>query len=188
MDPNLFLVARVESSNLTDISWLVSENEPYELTDPIDFLDSEEIQEVFQFYKQSYEPIGSLNINEASQLLEYNRWILIIEDAKMVAFAVMKTTYAGIKLCLLGTNGSTKAKSAIKKLIRNGLNVDGVYGEVSGGVERAVIGHVPEIPPTLAEKILRKNVSLDKDERHYYREITNVGRKRKILVGKPLIW
>ena len=74
----------------------------------------------------------------------------------------------------------------MKSLLRLGLNVRGVYGEVSGGVERVVAGRVPEVPPDVAEQVLGKAVEPHKDGRHYPREITNVGLKTKLLVGNPM--
>ena len=75
----------------------------------------------------------------------------------------------------------------LKSLLRLGLNVRGVYGEVSGGVERVVAGRVPEVPPDVAEQVLGKAVEPHQDGRHYTREITNVGPKTKLLVGNPLL-
>jgi len=63
--------------------------------------------------------------------------------------------------------------------------VDGVYAEVSGGLERVVTGRVPEVDPLAAAVVLSKSVAVDKDGRHYTREISRVGTKRKLLVGRP---
>ena len=107
-----------------------------------------------------------LNIGMPEALLEYNRWVMVVDrSGSVLAFACFKTTRHGLKL---------------------GLNVRGVYGEVSGGVERVVAGRVPEVPPDVAEQVLGKAVEPHKDGRHYPREITNVGLKTKLLVGNPM--
>lgn len=63
----------------------------------------------------------------------------------------------------------------------------GVYAEVSGGVELAVLGRVAEVSPSDASRILGKPVMIEDDKRHYKREIANVGMRRKLLVGRPLV-
>ena len=75
----------------------------------------------------------------------------------------------------------------MKAILRLGFNVRGVYGEVSGGVERVVAGRVPEVPLDVAEQVLGKAVKPHQDGRHYTREITNVGPKTKLLVGSPML-
>ncbi len=75
----------------------------------------------------------------------------------------------------------------MKTILRLGLNVLGVYAEVSEGVERVLSGRVPEVPPAVAGRVLGKAVELHKDGRHYTRDITNVGPKTKLLVGRPVL-
>jgi hypothetical protein len=120
-------------------------------------------------------------------LLEYNRWILVIgEKGKIEAFACFKTTAFGVKLGLAATDGSDRGKVALKVMLRQGLNVEGVYAEVSGGVEVALTGHVPEVSPNAVSRILGKPTTEEPDGRHYSRVITNLGPKKKVLVGRPL--
>lgn len=188
MNPDLFLVAKIANSNFgDDAAWLAGAEHPYVSIDPIDFAAGQEIQEVFRLYENVYRPLDPLNVLTPEQLIEFNRWVLIV-DAKntVIGFVALKTTSSGLKLCLTATDGSAAAKTAIKALNRNGLNVPGIYAEVSGRLEEVVNGHVPIVPQALVEQVLQKSVKPDKDGRHYTREIKNVGLKRKILVGRPL--
>ena len=188
MNPNFFLVAKIaHSTSCADIAWLAGEEQPYTSIDPIDFVAGEEIQEVFHLYENVYRLLDPLNVLTPEQLLEFNRWVLIVDAKdKIIGFVALKTTASGLKLCLTATDGSVAAKSAVKALNRNGLNVPGVYAEVSGKLEKVVEGYVPVVDQSLVERILQKSVKPDKDGRHYFREIKNVGLKRKILVGRPL--
>jgi hypothetical protein len=70
-------------------------------------------------------------------------------------------------------------------MLRQGLNVEGVYAEVSGALEVALAGHVPEVSPKTVSRILGKPTDEEPDGRHYLRVITNVGPKTKIMVGRP---
>lgn len=189
MDPSLFLVARVEPSFLhEDLSWLLSDAHPYEREIDVDFADSEEISEIFDLYKEVYSQIGPdepLNITELDQLLEYNRWIVLVDADKIVGFAALKITASGLKLCIMATDGSKSARDAIKTLLRRALIMDGCYAEVSGAPEKIVIGHVPEVSLSEVEEVLQKQVKPDADGRHYRRPISRVGVRKKLLVGKP---
>ena len=188
MDQGAFLVARLALSETAhDYAWLCADSTPYEPIDPIDFLTGDEIAPIYRLYQAQYGEIDeALNIPMPDALLEFNRWIVFVNDAgEIEAFACFKTTGAGLKLGALASTGSDEAKSALKSLLRRGLNVDGVYGEVSNGVERTVVGHVPELSGTTIESVLAKPVTLHEDGRHYEREIKGVGVKRKLLVGRP---
>ncbi|MEI6452512.1 MAG: hypothetical protein WCP98_21515, partial [Actinomycetes bacterium] len=46
---------------------------------------------------------------------------------------------------------------------------------------------VPEVPPAVAGRVLGKAVEPHRDGRHYTRDISNVGPKTKLLVGKPVL-
>lgn len=190
MNQGAFLVASLELHAVeAGFDWLCEDDPPYEPIDPIDFLESDDITTVYALYRTQYSEIDSrLNIPMPQALLEFNRWVLIRDgDGHIVAFAGFKTTGAGLKLGLLASNGLTESKTALKVLLRRGLNADGVYAEVSNGAERTVAGHVPEVDGSAVATVLSKNVVVDEDGKHYTREITNVGSKRKILVGRPQI-
>lgn len=189
MNQGLFLVANIGCTALDeDLGWLCDDETPYEATDPLDFLQGDEIAAVYELYESLYRDIDQkLNIQMPEALLEFNRWIIFRDDTEaVVAFACFKTTEAGLKLGVAATNGQESGKSALKTLLRRALIVEGVYAEVSGGVERVVSGHVPEVHPSAVSLVLGKAVTAEEDDRHYSREITNVGVKRKLLVGRPL--
>ena len=190
MNQGLFLVATVKRDLLEgDLDWLCADDDPYVEVDPIDFLQDAAVAAVYGLYVRQYGQIDEkLNIPMPEGLLEFNRWIIIHDDDDaIIAFACFKTNEAGLKLGLAATDGDIDGKSALKVLLRRGLLVDGVYAEVSGGAELAVTGHVPEVPPSAVSRILDKPVTIEDDNRHYTREIANVGTKRKLLVGKPLV-
>lgn len=190
MTSGLFLVARFEPEALgEDVEWLAGEDSPFESADPLDFLESE-IGPIFKLYKATYGKLGPLlNVQMPGALLEYNRWVLMVdEEGDVLAFACFKTTQWGVKLGLAAADlgaRSSAAKDALKRMLRKGLNVDGVYAEVSDRLELVLSGDVPEVPPDLAERILGKATTEDADGRHYSRDVTNVGRKRKLMVGRP---
>jgi len=51
-------------------------------------------------------------------------------------------------------------------------------------------GYVPELKASVAAKVikpLKKITRVDKDRKHYWREITNIGEHRKMMVGRPII-
>ena len=190
MNDGRFLVARVAAGSLGEsLEWLASDEPPFQPVDPLDFLSSAEIAEVYDLYRTRYLRIDDrLNIGMPEALLEYNRWVMVVNrSGSVLAFACFKTTQHGLKLGLTAASDDAGGKVALKSLLRLGLNVRGVYGEVSGGVERVVAGRVPEVPPDVTEQVLGKAVEPHKNGRHYTREITNVGPKTKLLVGNPML-
>jgi hypothetical protein len=192
MRSDLFLVARLTPKALGgDLEWLAHEGLPFEPIDPIDFLGGADIASVFALYKDTYSRIDlRLNVRIPEALIEYNRWVLVFDEKndarQLLAFACFKTTSFGVKLGLMTADGSERGKAALKKILRLGLTVEGVYGEVSNGVERTVAGRVPEVQPDAAARVLNKEVTADPDGRHYSRVTTNVGPKTKLMVGRPL--
>lgn len=128
-----------------------------------------------------------LNAPTPDAPLEFNRWLVIVDAAgAVIAFMCFKTTGQGLKLGLAATDGSVAGRHALKTALCAGLSLPGVYAEVSGGIERLVVGSVPEVEPAEAEDILGKPVIVSADGRHYLRVVTNVGQRQKLLVGQPL--
>ena len=82
-----------------------------------------------------------------------------------------------------------RAKDAIKALLRRLFVEEGIYGEVSDAVEAISADHAAWFGATQAAEILAPNeIEPDEDDEdgfHYFRVIDNVGRKRKLMVGKP---
>lgn len=190
MIEGLFLVARVAADSLGEtLEWLGSDEPPFQPMDPLDFLSSAEVVAVYDLYRTQYLRLDArLNIRTPEALLEYNRWVIVVDrSGSVLAFSCFKTTQYGLKLGLTASGGDAGVKAAVKAILLLGLNVRGVYAEVSEGVERIVAGRVPEVQPDVAEQVLGKAVVPHKDGRHYTRDITNVGPKTKLLVGKPVL-
>ena len=145
--------------------------------------------EAFGLYREAYSALDpALNVSQPAELAEYNRW-LIVQDVRgaIVAFICFKTTSWGLKLGLVATNDSPEAKDAVKTILRRVLAEDAVYAEVSNGVELALRGHVAVIDASMAQEILvGKRIEPDADGLHYRRIISNVGPKKKLMVGQPL--
>lgn len=75
------------------------------------------------------------------------------------------------------------------ELNRKDFNVAGVFGEVSPPLEKVLRGHVPALNASDAAKVLqssKKITRIAKDRKHYWRDIKNIGEKRKMMVGRPL--
>jgi hypothetical protein len=123
-------------------------------------------------------------------LFKYNRWILVInEKNKRVGFVLGKATEFGFKVSLLGHDGSDEGKQAIIDFLKKAFNVEGVYGEVSHGVEQVVAGHAPLVPTDIALTVLSpKEIKPSKDGHHYKRKIMPLsGLQEKVMVGKPIV-
>jgi hypothetical protein len=158
----LYLVARLIATEVCDdMSWLTGEEWPFRSVDPIDF----ETDKVFALYEEVYRKIDTaLNVSAADELLEFTRWVLITdEQGGLMAFVCFKMTESGLKLGLTASTDAELARSALKRVLRNALNLDGVYGEISPPVEFALVGYVPEVPCELAQAILGKAVTLEDD-------------------------
>jgi hypothetical protein len=116
VNQGLFLVANIGCTALDeDLGWLCDDETPYEATDPLDFLQGDEIAAVYELYESLYRDIDQkLNIQMPEALLEFNRWIIFRDDTEaVVAFACFKTTEAGLKLGVAATNGQESGKSAL---------------------------------------------------------------------------
>ncbi len=191
MRQDLFLVARLPVGTVEGaFDWLVDDGPPFVRVDAVDFVDqdaSPDIRQIFRLYQAAYAGLGNpLNVQMPEALVEYNRWVLLVDEASGVeAFACFKTTRVGLKLGLVARDGSERGKSRLKALLRRVFAVNGVYGEVSDAVENIVAGKVPEVPSKAVSGLLGKAVAVELDGKHYRRVITNVGEKRKMMVGRP---
>jgi len=190
VNDGLFLVARVAADSIGEtLEWLGSDELPFQPMDPLDFVGSAEVVAVYDLYRSRYLRLDArLSIRSPEALLEYNRWVIVVDRrGSVLAFSCFKTTQHGLKLGLTASTDEVEGKAAVKSILRLGFNVLGVYGEVSEGVERVVSGRVPEVPPAVAGRVLGKAVEPHRDGRHYTRDISNVGPKTKLLVGKPVL-
>lgn len=184
-----YFLARISIRQATSRSlrWVPSDRMPYQKIDPIDIAQAT-VDEVFTMYSTAYGGLGDpLNVQEPGALFEHDRWVLI-EDAggALVGFALFKTTSHGVKMCVSATDGSRPAKAGLKALLRRVFNVDGVYAEVSDPVESIVKDHAPHVPVDVAAEVLSpKTIVSAGDGYHYERQISNVGSRTKLMVGKP---
>ena len=117
MKHGAFLVADLKAGSLESVfDWLCEDEGPYQAIDPIEFLQGDDITEVYRLYEVQYGDIDRrLNIQMPEALLEFNRWVILRDDDGNVAgFAGFKTTNAGLKLGLAATDGNEGTKNALK--------------------------------------------------------------------------
>lgn len=155
----------------TDVQW-VTGGERKELMD-----------DIWAMYKASYQKIG-MHVSSPAGLLEYDKWEVIFDEGKPVAFNLYKTTSHGLKTGLLGSDGSAVGKSAIKDHIKSRYKRPGVYGEVSHAVEKLSEG-APVVCAVNVPTVLGKPVIPQDDGVHYARKLEGVGLVVKKLVGNP---
>ena len=188
MPDNTFLIARLQcnSDYCSNMEWIVDQKSPYETVDPIAVPD-DLLEHIYSLYKKEYSNIDpELLLNDKDALFKYNRWILLENDTGNVcAFFLYTTKSYGLKLGITATDQSSLAKKSLIEFHIKAFNISGVVGEISPPLEDKIIDKVPRIPATKAGHIFNKKIAPHDDEDHYYREIKNVGRKKKILVGKP---
>ncbi len=195
MNKDTLLVARVVVAEVEGegLQWVATTAAPYESLDNVD-VSKEELGILYGMYRRTYASVNQrLNLRNQDQFFEYRRWILVADSAgRVIAFAMFKPTECGLKLGVVAHDSSDDAKGVVKTILRKTLKVDGVFAEVSDGVERVVEKEVPVLSRSDAKKVMRalgKEI-LRADEVsscHYQREITNVGMKTKLLVGKPKV-
>ncbi len=192
MAATIHYLARVRLADLAELNlgFVVSGGEPFEAIDGIDIEDDLK-QAVFDMYVEAYSQLDpKLNVTDPDALLDYTRWLLVVGGGdEVVGFVLSKGSEYGVKVCALATDGSKPAKDAIKALLRRLFVEEGIYGEVSDAVEAIVADHAAWVGATRAAEILAPNeIEPDEDDEdgfHYFRVIDNVGRKRKLMVGKP---
>lgn len=86
MNDGLFLVARVAADSLGEtLEWLGSDEPPFQPMDPLDFLSSAEVVAVYDLYRTQYLRLDArLNIRTPEALLEYNRWVIVVDRSGSV--------------------------------------------------------------------------------------------------------
>ncbi len=188
MDGSLFLVARMHLSDpwQGNTSWIVEDDPPYELLDPIDVPESL-LDAMYALYAATYRRIDdALNIPSPIAFFEFSRWILVQDDqGTLVGLLLLKPTPAGLKLGIVAASSAPDVTSALKCLLRQILNIDGVYAEVSDRLEQVLDGYVLCMASEHAPALTDKTVRSIGDGLHYERHIANVGPRIKILVGRP---
>jgi hypothetical protein len=188
--PYKLAVIKAESVERRSFSWIASDGKPFIELDAVDF-DEDLLDSVFDLYQRVYSKINpNLLIQNKYALFKYTRWIILIDDTgNLSGFFLCKEHDKGIKLGLTAAENSKEAKMVIMDLNRKALNVPSVFGEVSPPLEKALIGYVPEVEASIAKQVLgplKKINRIDKDNKHYWRNIKNIGEKQKMMVGKPI--
>lgn len=170
---------------------------PFEDVDALD-IDDALLKKVHALYAASYGKQTDnglpLLISDPRGLLKYDVWVLLFantDDNSPVAFLLASTTACGIKGGLLGTDGDRKSKKAILTLKTAILQQSRVYAEVSDNLENKLKGEVPTVDFEMAEKVLatlgKSDAVAEPDGKHYTRKIGNLGKVRKLMVGKPVL-
>ena len=105
-------------------------------------------------------------------------------NGKISAINLYKPKF-GRKSIATANDGSMQAKQDAKKIKIEDRDLQRAWGEVSDVPEiMAKNMKIPVVPASRASELLNKQVELDPDNEHYYREIG--GKKtRKIIVGYP---
>lgn len=167
---------------------MTSTDAPYEAIDPVD-LDDELLDAVYGMYRFTYGAIDErFNIPDRHALFEYDRWLLIDDDAGgLLGFVLLKTTAFGLKIGLAASDRSAEGRSAVRSFHERVFFVDGVYAEVSDAMERiASKNDAPRVTAAVAQLVLAdKKLEAHEDGYHYTRSITGIGDRLKIMVGKP---
>lgn len=190
MDESRFLVAHLlyTAPWKGSTSWVAQDAPPYEQYDPID-VPTTLLESMFSLYRDTYRRVDrSLNVPSPLAFFDFSRWILLHDhEDRMQAFILLRTTTAGLKVGIVASTRQRAVASALKCLLRQILNIDGVYAEVSDRMEQVLIDFVPIIQCEFASQLVSKPARPTGDGYHYERQITNVGPRTKLLVGRPFI-
>jgi len=200
MDGGRFLVAciRVEETSRS-LQWLTNDADSrYTAFDPIDLPDNT-LRRVFRLYQNTYRDLSAQPlISKDVGLLKYNRWILFCkehvdpeslpEDSDIVGFALAGVKAPGLKIGLMGHDGSKEGKHGVIRFAIGSFNAKDVFGEVSPPIETIVVQSVPAVEFGDAENVLRQLGKTDVRQttgNHYTRAIGAIGSVEKLMVGKP---
>ena len=136
-------------------------------------------------FKENSNCIPIILPNTIHKCRKYNRWILLEnEDGNVCTFMLYSSKSYGIKLGITASDNSSVAKKALIMFHINAFNVVGVIGEISPPLEKVIIDKIPSIKSTHVSTILNKEIMPLADGYHYKRNISNLGTKTKILVGR----
>ena len=143
------------------------------------------LDEVWAMYEKTYAAIG-MGVKTPTGLLKYHIWdVFLGSEGVPIAFTCYKDTKFGLKSGTSGSDGSSEGKSAALASLRKKFNQPGVWGEVSGKVlSIAVSSGATAVCAELADDILGKVIE-PVGPLEYYRNVTGVGRVKKVLIGHP---
>lgn len=145
------------------------------------------LDELWNLYVNTYSHIG-IHVTK-DQLLEDNWAILDLNDdgKPEVAYSWKNTKY-GYKITSFIHNGTRLAKRIVVEKMKELLNTDGWYAEISERPEDVLSGHVPFVTNDIAKIVLyNKEIKPLDDGYHYVRVIGDLGEKTKVLAGKPIL-
>ena len=173
-----------------DLDWVVSGAPPLQTINLFD-IEQATINRIWDLYTKAYGGYSkNLFFRNVFSFQKYARWILFLNRNKELdAFAFFKYHPNGFKLGIIAANfTNAAAKNAVIDFLRLVFCVRGVFGEVSDRIEKRLKGHVPIVDPKLAEMILKpkKILGFDQNGTHYSRDLKNVGKVKKIMVGIPI--
>lgn len=168
MNEASFLVAclPVDRAN-SATNWLTNDNDArYQALDALDLPDPI-LERIYGLYKRMYSALSPRPlISSPEQLLDYNRWILLVsrpvasgklpDPEDIVGFTLFKVKTPGLKVGLMGTDGSADARRAVRSFAVRSFNTDGVFGEVSPPVEDKLEGDVPVVRFKDAKQVLKQ--------------------------------
>ena len=143
----------------------------------------EMLDQIWELYKTSYQKIG-MHLSGPAGLFEYDHWEVTQDDSKPVAFSLYKATSFGLKLGVLGSDGTSTGLGALMDNVLENLKKPGYYGEVSHAIEK-LTRKSPTVCAIHASKVLGKPVIPQADGIHYERKIEGLGNVVKKLVGNP---
>jgi len=142
------------------------------------------LDQVWEMYRASYAKIG-MHLGGPSDLLKYTTWQLFMAGETPVAFHAGTDTPRGLKMGVLGSDGSSEGKSTLKAWLRTDYHKSGNYGEVSHAVEKLTEGS-PVVCVGHVEEVLKKKIDPSTDGVHYKRSLHGVGVVEKKMIGIPL--
>jgi len=149
-------------------------------------LEESEMDSIWEQFVATYKKLGLTHSSIAAMMSEYDVWEVFREGFAILAFAVSKRTPFGIKLGLLGSDGTPAGKTALKSFLSTNYKRSGHYGEVSHGVEHVALkANAPVVCATNVGGVIKKKIDPLPDGVHYVRNLTGIGMVTKILIGIP---
>jgi hypothetical protein len=147
---------------------------------------AEYLSDVWGMYQKTYSAIG-MHLSSPHELLNYDEWHLVFSnEGKPIAFTMFETTAYGLKLGLLGGDGSPDGRQQVVHALRSKFLKPGIYGEVSHKVQDiALSAGAPVVCPVYVSEIIHKSITPGKTPISYVRMLRGVGAVEKVMVGNP---
>lgn len=116
-------------------------------------------------------------------------WKIGLNTQGVANSGVIYREFKGYKMRLVLHDGTREGKDAFKELMRQEVANKTFWCEVTGPVEKFLIGlGMQKIPNKFASKLLEKPIhSYDDDGYHYVRDVHNGTMSREILLGYPKV-